>query len=351
MGMNKKVTALLLCMVMIMTSACQDTGNETTSALETDPAETAETTSESTEETTEETTAELTPGIELSGNPDDIIPIDQSTYYEGDNYILYFERGAEIHGDIAVQIESIMNDLESFYGMSFDFREYAEPVSWKTDYGFAHLGRVNEDCSKIDIIISKDYQDGRIEWSLPNVVMLFDTDLVPSVQDHGIVYHELTHILRTRQSPMLGKILEEGLACYSQDHFTRAGGESNWTMIQYVDSGNFSSSFDDSVIVNDPEGFFREANVGGRSGEQPEYHYGFRFVTFLIDTYGVGIVDTLNKNARGRDFSEEDNDTIIEIIKESTSDDVFERFATWLPDGWRNWSDSYISYMQSLGLL
>ncbi len=357
--MNKRAAATLLCMTLVFTAACQNkdisVSNSTEGSLITEESNSTEYSQESktqeTEASTQETLPEPDPPLILSGEAQDQITLEDYDYYEGDNYVLNFERGAVIYGDIALRIELVMADLEGYYGLSYGNEGYEAPSEWKTDYGFYALGRVNRDQSKIDIIICRDVGDGTIQWSTSNEVKLFDADLTPDAQSLGIVYHELTHLLRLRQSPSLGQVLEEGIAIHSADHFSRERGEPYWDMVQFIDTDTMHCMFDDSFILSDPEEAFREANTCDRSGDQIEYQYGIRFVTFLIEEYGPDIVSTLSENAAARTFTDTDNDTIIEIIKESTSDDVFERFAEWLPSGWADYSNGWASYMSGLGLL
>ena len=40
---------------------------------------------------------------------------------------------------------------------------------------------------------------------------------------------------------------------------------------------------------------------------------------------------------------------IEKVMKEATSEDVFERFGKWLPEGWKNWCAGYREYMKPFG--
>ena len=100
----------------------------------------------------------------------------------------------------------------------------------------------------------------------------------------------------------------------------------------------------------DPEQAFREANLAPRSAGQIEYQYGIRFVTFLMETYGPDVIQKLGESAAKRSFSEEDNDAIIEVIREATSEDVFEQFGNWVPNGWKKCSDDIIESLKPYGL-
>ena len=112
----------------------------------------------------------------------------------------------------------------------------------------------------------------------------------------------------------------------------------------------FVSNYDETAILKDPEQAFREANLTPRSVEQIEYHYGIRFITFLTETYGSDVIRKLGEAASKRSFSEDDNDAIIEVIREATSEDVFEQFGKWLPKGWKKCSEDIINSLRPYGL-
>ena len=123
----------------------------------------------------------------------------------------------------------------------------------------------------------------------------------------------------------------------------------DWDMIQYYDVDGYVVNFGTSEMKNDPEKVFREVNGAERSAEQPEYAYGIRFVHFLFETYGTDVVKKLSDAATKYSFNYDDTAMIIRVLKEATSDDVFTRFAKWLPDGWKNWCAEYKAYMKPYG--
>ena len=361
--MRKTIPAVaLMCAAMMITASCSKkaetetetsasaastTVSETTSVPET--SETSGTTQAT--ETTETTAAPSEFKISLSGKAADKTIVDKNSYYEGEDYVIYFEKDSTVYGDTASRIDSVMHDMEELYGMSYGNKEYAVNAEWKQLYGFGNLGQVNSSGDKIDIVICKDMSDGSIECCDSNAIFLFDSDFEPERDNYSILYHEFAHLLRLRQSPNLGKVLEEGIGSYTEDRMARSRGESAWDTIQYVSDDIHKIPYDDSVIVKDPEQEFRDNNIGDRADGQKEYQYGIRFIAFLVSEYGDGIVKTLSENACKYDYDSKDNDAIIKIIKESTSDDIFERFAKWLPKGWKAYSRDYFKYMEKKGLM
>ena len=69
------------------------------------------------------------PVLELSGDASDTYNIDERSYYEGDRFVLYFDEGAVVHGNVADEISRIMDMNEELFGMSYDVNDYVhEPI-------------------------------------------------------------------------------------------------------------------------------------------------------------------------------------------------------------------------------
>ena len=359
----KKLTSILLASIILISLAgCSP---KEVSEKETTEKETTEATSEQTEKTaettTEETTQESTPTpipepseplIELSGNPDDIITISENSYYEGDTYFIYFMEGCVVPGDAAKNIDEIIGDLEDFYGIPFDRNDYACPSDWREFYCGGSFKNINTDLSKANIIVQPENDNGEIEWAQNNEIMLFDCDLYRDGDFYDTMIHELTHLIRQKQGPYIGNVLEEGIAVYAADQLCRKYNYPNWDLIQYIDNDTFMISYDYTDLFADPEDCFINVNDEPRSGDQLEYQYGVRFVTFLIEEYGPDIIAKISETATSHTFSDYGNndEVFIQIIKESTSDDVFDRFVQWIPTGWSEYSDGYVEYMGQFGL-
>ncbi|MBP5261209.1 MAG: hypothetical protein J6Z43_03670 [Clostridiales bacterium] len=298
------------------------------------------------EETTE---AYHGPVLDLSGDPDDIINVRENSYYEGERFFIFAAKDSVIRGDLAVNIERVMDELESLYGLSFDAGQGLTEIDWRDEYFGGEFRDINSDLAKPSIVIRPDPDDGTVPWCFSNVVMLYDTDLASEHSSFDTLYHEMAHLLRFRQSGNLGKVMEEGIALYAQDQVSRAESFADWSIIQYVDYEGYSSIYDDSALLADPEGEFINATLSPGSAEQSAYQYGIRFVAFLMEAYGHDVIRTISENAAARDLDLDgtDTDTIIEVIKESTSDDVFERFGAWVPEGWNLYCAEYVEYIES----
>lgn len=355
--MKKIISLLIVSLLLISMTGCSPKESATKETTE----ETESTVEISEETTTTETTPSPTPiptpepsepCIELSGDPDEIITITENSYYEGDSYIIYFMEGCVIPGDTAVSIDQIISDLEDFYGIPFDRCDYNVASDWREYYCGGAFQNINQDLTKSNIIIKPEPNDGSIEWAADSEVMLFDCDLYRDGDYYDTMIHELTHLLRQKQGPYLGTILEEGIAVYAEDQLCRKYNYPCWDIIQYIDYDNYLVSYDIAGLIADPEAEFISINDEPRDGDQLQYQYGVRFVAFLMEEYGPDVIAKISENAASHTFTDygENDDVLIQIIKESTSDDVFDRFGNWVKNGWYKYSAEYVDYMGRFGL-
>lgn len=154
----------------------------------------------------------------FSGNPDEIVKFDKHTYYEGDDFFIFFQKDTEVPGDTAVFVDQIMAELEEVEHMKYSDGEDDGDSYWR-DYHFdGQFVGINEDCDKINIFVLNDPENGNVECATVNECILYDDDFTESglSGSEGTVYHELAHVLRLRQSPYLGDVMEEGVALYSE---------------------------------------------------------------------------------------------------------------------------------------
>ena len=366
---GRKAAVITFALMFCFTTACGSAENEpqserpaavnteTVAPEKTNDTGTTETGNTEVTDTTEasekkDTVTPKEPQVTLSGKAEDLLEIKECSYYEGDRYVLFFGKGAKIHGDIAKKIEQVMKEEEELFGLRYEKTDYLDscPV---LPLRFQELGcsfdGVNPNREKVDILIAHYEDDGAIEWSDVNTILLFDEDFEEETNGIKTIYHEMGHVLRLRHSPNLGNILEEGIGLYAEDMLCRKNSVADWDMIQYYDVDGYVVNFDTSEMKKDPEKVFRDVNAAARSAEQPEYAYGIRFVHFLFETYGTDVVKKLSDAAIKYSFNYDDTDMIIRVLKEATSDDVFTRFARWLPEGWKNWCAGYKEFMKPYG--
>lgn len=273
----------------------------------------------------------------FSGNPDEIVKFDKHTYYEGDDFFIFFQKDTEVPGDTAVFVDQIMAELEEVEHMKYSDGEDDGDSYWR-DYHFdGQFVGINEDCDKINIFVLNDPENGNIECATVNECILYDDDFTESgiSGSEGTVYHELAHVLRLRQSPYLGDVMEEGVALYSEYELMMKHDYRDFSMVQYVDDLG-EEKLRDAGIYENPERAYWYISDDDDNIEQLDYQYGFRFVCFLYDEYGDDVIKNIGEVASKTKYDDYETDPsiLIEIIKKGTSEDVYERFGEWLPEHW-----------------
>ncbi|MCR4927000.1 MAG: hypothetical protein K5927_03390 [Lachnospiraceae bacterium] len=365
--MRRKAVAMVV--LGLMLTACSGQGKE-------EPSESAKGTNaaeSSTEAAKEETTTEPAtepstkpattaqpetespddkyPVIAFSGKEEDKIEITQDSVYEGDRFVLLVENGSVLPGNAPQLIEDVMTIEEEISHLSFSVTDYAEKSSARSDWfesGFSDYPYNND---KLYILVCKDTDSGAIEWSESNEVALFDSDFDREATNYQTLYHEIAHALRLRQSPGLGKIVEEGFAVYMSYHTALKMNTPAWGMIQFVKIDGWENMYDDSELYEDPVKAFERINVAPRSKDQPDYQYGIRLMEFMTGEYGEDIMLYLSEYAAEHpDFKYNESEKIMERIKAVTSDDVFERFLKWLGDGYDGFSRGVYEHLLNYGL-
>ena len=92
----------------------------------------------------------------FSGDPDEIVKFDKHTYYEGDDFFIFFQKDTEVPGDTAVFVDQIMAELEEVEHIKYSDGEDDGDSYWR-DYHFdGQFVGINEDCDKINIFVLND---------------------------------------------------------------------------------------------------------------------------------------------------------------------------------------------------
>ena len=285
--------------------------------------------------------------VEFSGNKDEIVTFDKHTFYEGDDFYLFFQKGTEVPGDAADVVDKVMADLESVEHMKYSDGESDGDSYWRTYYFDEEFDDINRDCSKINIFVLDNPNDGRVECATVNECLVYDEDFTETEEagSESTIYHEMAHVLRLRQSPNLGGIMEEGVAVYSEYEMMKRRGRQEYSLMQYMDSFGL---YDSEKIIENPEKVFYEITKGEHDDTYEQtYQYGFRFVCFLYEEYGEDVVKNISEIASKTKYDDYDIDPsiLMGIIKMGTSDDVFERFGKWLPEAWEKKEAEYRELM------
>lgn len=274
--------------------------------------------------------------IELSGKHEDTFTTTMECYVESDKVVIYLPEGATINGDILQVTEKVMSDLSETTGLNFN--KNIEPDGY-TDikslyYNEPLFEEVNKDNSKINIFVTHDSYPCAYENTV--VVNIEDYDF--EALSYQTLYHELAHVLHFRNGVRLGSVMEEGYATYISYVSAMEHGIPAWNTIQYFMP---AEEYVSPIIAGGKDSFLYQMD-----DKDSNYHYGFRFVWYLTETYGEDIVEKMMVEAGRRGFSpaitmgkEEEtfnrnNELLKEIIISQTSETVFEDFAAWNSANW-----------------
>lgn len=177
--------------------------------------------------------------------------------------------------------------------------------------------------------------------------MLYDEDFDYDNCYLETVYHEMTHAVRMSAGVNLGRTLEEGIAVYTQEWMGKKIGPI-WSSLQYYSP----SKYDESICKEGEAGF--KADYTDNNNDR--YQYGMRLVTYLVKTYGNGVILDITKEANAQslylewsedDSTEKTNDAaVLNVLKAATSDSVLVDFSKWYDSGWQNTKDEYCEYMK-----
>ncbi len=339
------LAALMLCSGL---AACESNQNVVESVI----SQSDEITAQNDEPVAQSTVKQVT----LSGRADDTFIAGEHCYAEGEKIFLYFEKGVTVRGDMLELTERIMDELSAYTGLGFEKNciYNADEVFLGKHVPKSDFNEVNTGDQKIDVLIMHNPDKYAVQQAYPNGVVLdmYDYDFDETGWQN--IYHELAHVIHLRNGANLGYTMTEGYAEYTSYMTMKQQKLPVWSTIQYFTP----VQFDDSIIDDGENGFMCSFDPKIYS-----YHYGFRFITFLSETYGSDIFFKITGEAENRyyrsihDIEEYDlptafgksNAQLADIIKSQTDDDVFEKFVSWNKTQWDQKYQEYKDYMNSIG--
>jgi len=293
--------------------------------------------------------------VELSGSAEDSFIAERDCYTEGEKVVLYFQKGVNVRGDMLAMTEKVMSEISEFTGLEFDnscpYNDYCEFRNMHLEESsFEHI---NQGAEKINVVIAYNPDNHAVQCAFENGAVLDELDYDFEATGYQIMYHELAHVIHLRNGADTGRMMCEGYAVYITDRVMRESKLPVWSTIQYL----APVSYDASVVSQGESGFCSQFET-----TDDNYHYGFRLVTFLEETYGKDtfyrICELAEKERFYPGFDSEDKENTIRedteqlagIIKAVTSEDVFDRFAEWNEKNWSKEYDEFEKYMKSIGV-
>ena len=348
--MTKKIIAALLAAIMLLSllagcnaapAASDEGANQNTAVSETENGANADESSVSPKEKK----------IELSGNADDKFIAEENCYVESERVVIFIQKGREVRGDMLKVTEKAMDDLSSATGMPFE-RNYNDGLTEEVSYYFGESAfeGINENNEKVYVILA-DLSD-TVPTASESGIVLDSVDYNYEELAYQALYHELAHVNHMLNGTNLGAALNEGFAVYASEKALKQQNMPLWNQYQYY----YPYNLDESAFSKGEEGFrydFEEKDFN--------YHYGFRFIHFLADTYGENCFNNILDKASAEGFTpaytiggsenQEDvtNENLINIIKSQTDNDVFEKFSKWNKVHWSEKVAAFDAYNVAIG--
>lgn len=261
----------------------------------------------------------------LSGDGADEYVTTKPEYIVAEDFILFLDKDMKVKGDVMEQIAQIFQMVEQETGLQFKndsrFASYTgNDDQWLYDNAFAGVDPKRE---KFHIYAVADEKCS--PCSLTKAIVINQMDLDIAAGEGMAIVHELVHSVHAANGVQMNSIMDEGYATYITGQITEKSKD-----IPFHFDADVNYGYYDVVITpeNAEDEFLKEYDDTWNY-----YLYGYRFVTFLHETYGEDVFLNILSDATGN-AGEYDvmisNADVIPIIKENTSDAVFEEFAKWL---------------------
>ena len=293
-------------------------------------------------------------------------------YLESEKYVLLIDKGIDLPGDFQVNLDAIIDELESELGLSScpDTYEYCGSVIdisiyFDGEYPWAGLGIG----TKIPIFIMADDEpsgwisNASSEGAMFVIYEMFSEEVINSVPyyrdnpeyindylDYTDIAHELTHVI-TERNHRTTEIITEGIAEYMgysvikelADEYPSIG-------VANEKRYNFDYTVPEKVNAENAERIFIDDFNSLTTAERgAQYSYGKYLFMYLYELNGSGTYKMLNDKIieKGIDYnrieySEAEVTKIAEALKETFGEDVFAKFGDWCVENNHLQTEGYI---------
>ena len=309
------------------------------------------------ENTQKSSQKDLPKKITLSGKREDHIITDELCYVEGDKFFLILDKDLDIPGDLAVNVELIMDQLEKETGLRFvTDRPIMASDNYTLKYGYNPWKNL-EHGNKVPINIFVDREDaGYIPCAGAEFTNIYDYAMfsdevwnsVPSYKENGwrrgdyvnyeVFAHELTHTLTLRYAT-LPKIMTEGGADYYAEKVIKALASKAEDINKSYDNLILDEKVKDVISPETAESVFRnDYSDLGQADRGDEYTLGRLISIFLSETYGDSFMkDYLAASEKmGYGYTvffgnlqDADREKLTDEFKKLFGNDVFKKFGKW----------------------
>lgn len=269
---------------------------------------------------------EIAEPLVLSGNATDEYVTTKQEYVEGERIILFLDEGIKVYGNTVELLEKLIAIAEKESGLYLENdTPFSKVKGNDTDWIFgqeAFMG-VDPNGEKFHVYVVE--YDVCVPCAVGYGVVLNPTDLEIVAGEGYTMIHETLHCLQMKNGVQMDSIMDEGFATYLGGRICDKDEEMNFNF----DATMNYSYYDTKITKENAEEIF----CAEKEDNWENYLYGFRFVTYLYETYGEEIFINILEDA-----SPDEALSVLYLsaaeavpyIKMNTSDAVFEDFAEWL---------------------
>lgn len=264
--------------------------------------------------------------ITLSGNASDEYVTTKPEYVVHDDFILFLDEEVKVKGNTLELIEKLIRIAEKESGLYMkNDSPYSEISGNETDwlYGEDVFPGVDTTGEKFHIYVV-DY-DVCSPCAYGQSIVINPMDLEIEEGNGSVILHEVLHCLQIRNGVLMDSIMDEGFTTYLTGRICDKDEEMNFNFDATINYSNY----DREITKENAEEIFCEE----KEDNWENYLYGFRFVTYLFETYGESIYRDIMADACPQNFNSYSclsSAEVVVFVKENTSDTVFEDFAVWL---------------------
>lgn len=277
-------------------------------------------------------TLKITAGTEipapmvLSGNAEDEYITTKPEYVESEDVILFLAEDVKVYGNTMELIEQLIDIVEKETGFYLENDSvYATQNGNETDwlYGQDVFPGVDPYAEKFHVYVVE--YDVCAPSAYGYGIVISPQDLEIAAGEGSTIVHEVAHCAQLLNGVQMGRTMDEGYATYITGRICDKDEE----MIFNFDAVNNYSYYPVEITPENAEEIF----CSEKEDDFENYLYGFRFFTYLFETYGDDIFKDILTDASPDEsiwYVALSDAEVVPYIKKHTSETVFEDFANWL---------------------
>ena len=296
--------------------------------------------------------------IKLDGVNENHFIADDYCYIESEKYIIFLEDGVDVPGDLVVNIDAIINELEKQLDTTSAPSEYTyfDVTDMTVYFGFNpwegwDIGTripifiiADEEaeglisCASSDFVVIADYAMYSEEvWNSNPEYYASDFRVRSDHVDYYTITHEMTHTITERHNEMTD-IMTEGIADYMAREVMDALAP-DYPSIAVCKENYYAydNPIPEKVNAENAEAvFIRDYNEIDHANRGAEYTNGRYLCQFLDETYGDDFYSKYNDqiNADGIEYEYNGYDEALwtkyaDALKHAFGDDVFTKYGDW----------------------